>query len=150
MAKQVVVVGGGVGGLSAAIHARLHGHDVVLLEAHALGGKAARIDIAGYRLDPGPSIVILPEIYEALFRTAGRSVGDYLRFKRLDPITRVYFEGREPIDLPADRDECVGVLRSIDSADGQALDELLKTLDKVAPHIEASILRLRSTSPGNS
>jgi phytoene desaturase len=142
MPKRVVVIGGGLGGISAAIHARLAGADVTLVEAHRLGGKAAGIEIGGYRLDPGPSIVILPEIYEAVFAAAGKRMSDYLRFQRLDPITRVYFEGGEGfIDLPADREACVATLREISGPDANALRDLLSRLDKVAPHVEASIFR---------
>ncbi len=139
---RVVVAGAGVGGLSAAIHARLAGHDVLVLEAHEVGGKAAPLVVGGYRLDPGPSIVILTEIYRDIFALAGRSIDDYLTFQRLDPITRVYFEGREGfLDLPASRSACVDVLAGMDKADAEALDGLLGKLDKVAPHVEASIFR---------
>lgn len=140
MAKDVVVLGGGVGGLSAAIYARLAGHEVCLLEASdVVGGKAAGIEIGGYRLDPGPSIIILTRIYEQLFRDGGRRMEDYLSFQRLDPISRVYFGQDAPIDLPANRDECERLVDGISPDDGKNFREIMGKLDKVSPHIDRSI-----------
>jgi phytoene desaturase len=138
--KQVVVIGAGLGGLSAAIHARLLGHDVLVLEQHDRpGGKASAIDEAGYRLDPGPSIIILLDIYDRVFRSAGRKVEDYLEFSRLDPFTRVYFEGDEPLDLPAGRAECLAVLQERFPEDAKSFDRLMVQIDKVIGNVHASV-----------
>ncbi len=145
--KHVVVVGAGQGGLSAAIHLRLRGHRVLVVHDGPVGGKAAAVETGGYRLDPGPSIVILPRIYRAVFEAAGRRMEDYLRFRRLDPISRVLFEGQAPIDLPADRDACLRLLGDIDPADRDALAKLMGDLDKVSPHIDASVFKRPYHSP---
>lgn len=140
MGKSVVVIGAGLGGLSAAIHARLEGCDVLVLERHDRpGGKAAAVTQSGYRLDPGPSIVILTRIYERLFRDAGRRMEDYLRFRRLDPFARVHFEGREPLDLPADLEACRSVLREVAPQDLAGFDRLIETLDQVAPLLDRTV-----------
>ena len=138
----LVIVGAGQGGLSAAIHARLLGWEVTVIEAsEQAGGKAASIAIDGYRLDPGPSIIILPDIYRDVFRRAGRDPEDYVKFDRLDPVTRVFFEGlHEPIDLPASADDAVEALSKHARSDGPALQRLLSTLDRVAPAIERTVL----------
>lgn len=142
MSKHVVVIGAGVGGLSAAIHLRLGGASVLVLEQHQqVGGKAGAIHTNGYRLDPGPSIIILIRLYQQLFRDAGRNPDDYLQFQRLDPFTRVVAEGREPIDLPADLEGCLQVLREVAPEDAQSFEAFLGTLDKVALHIDRSIFR---------
>lgn len=140
MAKSVVILGAGMGGLSAAIHARLRGYDVLVLESRdVVGGKAAGISEMGYRLDPGPSIVILTRLYEAVFARAGRKMADYLQFERLDPFSRVLFEGRAPIDLPADLDDCLAVLKDVAPEDTESFLRLLDTLDQVSPLIDRSI-----------
>lgn len=129
--KQVVVLGAGLGGLSAAIHLRLKGHSVTVLEARdVIGGKAAQIYQSGFRLDPGPSIIIMPEIYQDVFRRAGKNPDDYLSFRRLDPITRVYMEGEAPIDLPADREAALAVVASISAKDAASMRRLFETLDR--------------------
>ena len=141
MSKHVVVIGAGQGGLSAAIHLRLRGFQVLVVYDGPIGGKAAAVDAMGYRLDPGPSIVILPRIYRQVFKDAGREMEDYLHFDRLDPISRVLFEGEEPLDLPAGRDECLRQVKEIAPRDREPLARLLENLDAVAPHIDASIFR---------
>ncbi|CAM9978184.1 unnamed protein product, partial [Hapterophycus canaliculatus] len=54
---DVVVIGSGVGGLSAAAMLAKHGDSVTVLESHYLpGGVAHAFDIKGYRFDAGPSL----------------------------------------------------------------------------------------------
>ena len=136
--RLVAVFGGGVAGLSAAIHARLAGSDVTVYEPRAVGGKAAAIETQGYRLDPGPSILILPHLYEAVFVRAGRRMEDYLTLDRLDPITRVFWRG-ETIDIPAGLDGATEVVRSLDAHDAESFADLMGRLARIAPLVERSI-----------
>ena len=149
MARQTVVIGAGLGGLSAAIHARLLGHEVLVLEQNdAPGGKASQIHASGYRLDPGPSIVILTEIYDAIFRAAGKFPEDYVRFERLDPFTRVFMEGEpEPVDLPADPEAFLSLLAEISPQDAQSMRSLLSDLGQVADGLNDSIFRAPIDQP---
>lgn len=136
---KVVVIGAGQGGLSAAVHARLKGHEVVVLERSSqVGGKAAPVGEQGFRLDPGPSIIILPRLYEAVFKRAGKRIEDYLQFLRLDPISQVRF-GEEVFDLPADRLACEELVAKRWPEDGAAFKGLLQKLDRVVGHIDKSV-----------
>lgn len=65
--KQIVVVGGGIGGLSAAALLGAAGHQVTVLEASEhLGGKSWRIELRGQVLDTGPSLVTFPAVWAEL------------------------------------------------------------------------------------
>lgn len=142
MARSAIVVGAGIGGLSAAIHARLKGYDVLVLEGRdGPGGKARQVHEGGYRFDPGPSIVILTEIYDILFATAGRRREDYLQFQRLDPFSRVHFEGRPPLDLPADLESCRQVLKSEFPEDLAGFDFLIQEVGATVEGMEKTIFR---------
>lgn len=139
MGKRLVVVGGGLGGLSAAIHGRRLGFDVTLLEQRdVIGGKAAGFESTGFRFDPGPSIVILPRIYRELFASVGRNMEDYLEFDRLDPITRVIWKGRN-WDLPSSANACVEVAESIEPAARPFLTDMLKRFDRIVRDIDRTV-----------
>ena len=136
---KLIVIGGGLGGLSAAIHSQISGFDVKLIEQREVtGGKAASFSEVGYRFDPGPSIIILPEIYNDVFRRAGKIPADYLRFDPLDTLTRVYFRD-EVHDIPADRSACINYLESIEKGAGAKMAKLLADFDQIATAIDASV-----------
>lgn len=105
---RVVVVGGGLAGLSAACTAAARGHQVTLLDKNDwVGGKAAEHAAAGYRFDMGPTILTLPGVLKRVFAEAGRELHDYLELVPLDPQWRCFFEGPTPVqstvlDLVAD------------------------------------------------
>jgi phytoene dehydrogenase-like protein len=52
MAKKIVIIGGGVAGLSAGIYAKLNGFDTEIIEMHSVtGGQCTAWDRKGYRFD---------------------------------------------------------------------------------------------------
>ena len=104
---RAVVVGAGLGGLSAACHLRGRGHDVVVLERDSTpGGRAGVIEQAGYRFDTGPTVLTMPELIRDCFTALGADMDDYLSLHKVDPMYRACFEdgstlhvrhGREPM-----------------------------------------------------
>ena len=74
--KHVVVIGGGVGGLAAAIRLVLDGARVTLCEASPFfGGLASSLQIDGMRFDGGPYILLDPLGLEHAFEGLGMSIG---------------------------------------------------------------------------
>jgi phytoene dehydrogenase-like protein len=52
MSKKIVIIGGGVAGLSAGIYARLNGFDAEIIEMHSItGGQCTAWERKGYRFD---------------------------------------------------------------------------------------------------
>lgn len=100
---RVIVIGGGLGGLAAACTLAARGHPVELIEANAwLGGKAARLEGAGFRFDMGPTILTVPRVLRRIFEEAGRDLDDHLELRRLDPQWRCFFEDGSVLDLHED------------------------------------------------
>lgn len=101
--KKVLIVGGGLGGLSAGIHLRLAGFQVTLLEAgERLGGRANLIESDGFRFDTGPSLLNYPWVFEQLFAAAGRDLREYVRLLPVDPSITFRWEDNTHFTLSSD------------------------------------------------
>ncbi len=130
---RIVIIGGGVGGLSAALEIKRRGADVILLERHdQLGGKASQRHEAGFRWDEGPSIVVMPWVYRTLFEASGLDPDAYLPFVRLDPAFRIGLSDGRTLDIAADETGVRDAFAAIDEADGDGLVQFLAKMDKFA------------------
>ena len=113
---DVIVVGAGVGGLASAARLANEGMKVLVCEANdesvagGAGGAGGRCgsmllkpQVAGYhpdvrfRFDTGPSLLLLPDVYEEAFALAGgedvfRGLADDIHRVK-GPIYTIYFDG---------------------------------------------------------
>jgi phytoene desaturase len=94
---RVVVVGAGLGGLSAAAHLLGAGHDVTVVERSPLpGGRAGLMTGNGYRLDNGPTVLTMPDLLADAFTAMGQRMDAFVTIKPVDPAYRaVYADGSE-------------------------------------------------------
>lgn len=89
---KVVVIGAGLGGLSAAAHLSKGGHDVTIVERDAIpGGRAGMIRSDGFSLDNGPTVLTMPDLLEEAFIAAGANMSDHITIKPVDPMYRACY-----------------------------------------------------------
>jgi phytoene desaturase len=89
---QTIIVGGGLGGLAAAIHLAAAGRSVIVLEKNErVGGKLNLVQEQGYTFDTGPSLLTMPWVIRDLFAVAGRRMQDYLSLDQVEPTCRYFW-----------------------------------------------------------
>lgn len=102
--SRVIVVGAGVGGLSAAVRLQARGHQVRVLEQSSeIGGKLGVVRHEGFLFDTGPSLVTMPHVLAEIFADTGAPIDEVLTLIRLPIAARYRFPDGTRLDMPGDR-----------------------------------------------
>lgn len=98
---QVVVVGGGFGGLASAARLAKLGHEVTLVEASGrLGGALGLVEQDGFVWDTGPTTTLLPAVIRDFFRKSGRAAEKEIDLVPVEPVQQHRFPDKSVLDLP--------------------------------------------------
>lgn len=125
--RSAIVVGCGVGGLSAACYLARAGADVRIVEKNEqAGGRASRLYAEDFRFDMGPSWYLMPEVFERFFEHFGKRSGDYYAHRRLDPHYRIFFKDGDVVDIPADLEGARQVFERYEPGAAARLDAYLE------------------------
>jgi phytoene desaturase len=129
---KAVVVGSGIGGLTASIRLAAAGHHVIVLERNPIvGGKVADLDEAGYRFDLGPTMLTLPQLFDDVFRLAGTTLADEIDLVRLDPQVRCQWPSGSTLDIRDDPAATVAEVERLSSGSGVAWHEFTRHAAKL-------------------
>ncbi|URA10871.1 phytoene desaturase family protein [Thermospira aquatica] len=91
--KKVAVIGAGMGGLAVAARLARMGWQVDVFEKRSgPGGKNFEQTWDGFRMDAGPSLLTMVEVFEELFHFCGKRFSDYCTPVKLDPICHYWFD----------------------------------------------------------
>lgn len=118
--KKIIVIGAGVSGLASAVRLLNEGFEVELYEKNRqVGGRMGVISGNGFTFDLGPTILMMPQIYEEVFSNCGRNPADYLEMERLDPIYKVYFGDGSTHEASSELSSLIKTLESVGETETQ-------------------------------
>src|SRR5262249_36950626 len=101
--QSVIVIGAGVGGIAAAAHLARRGVRVTVLEKNASpGGRCNRFSRDGHHFDTGPTLLVMPLLYESEFEALGASLRERLDLQRVDPTYHLVFDDGSRLALTSD------------------------------------------------
>ncbi len=101
----VIIVGGGIGGLTCALDLASSGLEVILIEKESrVGGKIRQINCSDDPLvpapvDSGPTVFTMRWVFDALFEKAGTTLESELKLEKLNILARHAWSKDERLDL---------------------------------------------------
>ncbi len=104
--ERLLVVGAGIGGLTAAIELATRGFDVTILEkASRPGGKMREVVVAGRSLDVGPTVLTMRHVFDQVFAAAGQRLEDHVQLDAADLLARHAWPDGSRLDLFGDMEK---------------------------------------------
>ncbi|HEX8000298.1 MAG TPA: phytoene desaturase [Pyrinomonadaceae bacterium] len=129
---NIIVIGSGFGGLSAAIRLQAQGHSVTVIEKRDKpGGRAYVYEQNGFVFDGGPTIITAPWLIQDLFKACGKVAADYLKLVPLDPFYNVRFEDGSVFHYNNDGENIRRQIRSFNPNDEAGYERFLAATEKI-------------------
>jgi len=142
---KVLVVGAGVGGLTAAADLARQGCDVTVLErAASHGGKMRHV----LGMDAGPTVFTMRWIFEALFDESGENLADHLTIHATDILARHAWKAGGGLDLYADIDRSADAIGAFAGArDAQGYRDFCARAGAIYRTLEQPFIASQRPSP---
>lgn len=146
--KKGIIIGGGIAGLVTAIKLSTIGLQVTLFEKEeSVGGTCRTLSLGeGYRFDLEPAPVMMPWIFERIFREAGSTLDPDLRFIALPVNSRHFFYNRSILDLTADGDAMAEQLTAVSPENRTGFLDYLYAVQMIYEWVEETLLEQPTAS----
>ncbi len=132
-----VVIGAGIGGIATAARLAKNGYNVTVLEKNGTpGGRCNQIVRNGHRFDIGPTLFLMPEVWEETFASIGEKMSDHLDLRRIDPTYKVHFEDGLQLQLTSNLGDMQTQLEKVDKT---AFTGFLSYIAEGAKHYKISL-----------
>lgn len=127
MAVKVIIIGAGVGGTATAARLSKKGFQVEVYEKNAYnGGRCSLIHHNGHRFDQGPSLYLMPKIFEQLFKDLGEDIENHIDLLKCPSNYIIHFHDGQTFQLTTDLSK---LSRSLEKYEGDSESTLINFLD---------------------
>ncbi|HEY3438885.1 MAG TPA: phytoene desaturase family protein [Actinotalea sp.] len=137
---SAVVIGAGVGGLSAAIHLARRGMSVTVVEKNGEpGGRLGQFTKEGHTFSTGPTLLIMPLLYRSELAHLGVDMDEALEPQRVDPTYDVVFDDGQRLAMTSD----LAVMQAqLEAMEPGAFAAFLRYLQEGRVHYDLAMPRL--------
>ena len=119
--ENIVIVGAGLGGLSAALRLAGAGRTVTVIEREAVpGGRNGLLTDSGFAFDTGPTVLTMPDLIADALDAVGESMDDWLELLPIEPLYRSYYADGSQLDVHADPQRMASEIEAVIGADEAA------------------------------
>lgn len=125
--NRAIVIGAGLGGLSAAMRLGAKGYAVTVLDKlDRAGGRGSSITQDGHRFDLGPTIVTVPHVFENLWADCGRDFRADVDLRPLEPFYEVRWPDGSSFRASSDDAEMLAEVARLSPGDVAGFKRFLK------------------------
>jgi phytoene desaturase len=140
MKPSVIIIGAGIGGIAAAAHLAQQGVHVTVVEKNSRpGGRCDQLAMNGHIFDTGPTLFIMPLLYQAEFASLGASMQEHLNLQRVDPTYHLVFDDGSRLALTSDPKRLEEQLEAIEPG---SFSSFLRYMTEGHRHYDVALERL--------
>ena len=147
--KPVIVIGAGIGGLTAALLLASRGQPVIVIEkCPQAGGKMREIETASGPVDSGPTVFTMRHVFEEIFARAGTTFADHVTLEPVSVLARHAWSKEEQLDLYADIEQTVAAISQFSNpAEGARYRDFCKQAQQIYQTLEQPFILGSRPSP---
>lgn len=130
--KKVVIIGGGLGGLSAAITLAHAGFHVELFEKNShFGGKLMPVQLGEYNFDFGPNTITMPYVFQQVIEQTGERADHYFDMVKLPTHTQNIFTDGTHLNFSSDQQYMIEQLEILDPVGARNYPSFIKEISRL-------------------
>ncbi len=147
--KPAVIIGAGIGGLTAAVLLAARGKPVIVIEkAGAAGGKMREIQTPSGPVDSGPTVFTMRRVFEDIFRQVGADLSTHITLEPVTILARHAWSHSERLDLFADINQSVDAISQFANPDeGRRYRDFCNEARSIYQSLEQSFILASRPSP---
>lgn len=138
--RTAIVIGAGIGGTSIAARLAKQGFHVKVYEKNDFsGGRLSLLHKNGHRFDQGPSLYLMPKLFEETFADLGERTEDHFELMKCKSNYKVSYQDGDTFELSSD---LADMYRQIVKYEGDGEQTMLNFLDflrETHVHYERSV-----------
>ena len=138
--RTAIVVGAGIGGTAVAARLAKDGFYVRVFEKNSFsGGRLSLIHKNGHRFDQGPSLYLMPKLFEETFSDLGERIEDHFDLLKCKSNYKVHFHDGDSFQLSCDLADMYRQMQKYEGTGEQTLLNFLDFLKETHIHYERSV-----------
>lgn len=127
MTTKIIIIGAGAGGTAAAARLSKKGFLVEVYEKNSYnGGRCSLIHHNGHRFDQGPSLYLMPKLFEETFKDLGEDIKDHIELLKCPSNYIIHFHDGKTFELTTDISK---LSRSLEKYEGTGESTLINFFD---------------------
>ncbi|GIW66586.1 MAG: phytoene dehydrogenase [Candidatus Parcubacteria bacterium] len=139
--KRVIIIGSGIGGLSAGVLLAKKGFEVLIFEKNQnFGGRVNFFKANEHVFDMGPSWILMEDIFEDFFKLFNKDFYKELNIIKLDPSFKIVFDDKSEITIYPELEKNKEIFENLEKGSFEKIKEYINLQEKIYKTIKSEYI----------